>query len=157
MWLPGLTGSAQSLQGKVPISGCKERKMMKFQYGKGMAQHLLLLLWRELRSCYLLQRIGGCQRVNPGATGEKLMRRCQGLGPRVWLLGRWKYFLRKSQLEGLGGRYTEKAGITWQLDDALVEEKWKKCYVLSRLGKGKYNRWVTTVCHACPLISGKPT
>lgn len=83
--------------------------MMKFPYGKGMAQHLLLVLWRELRSCYLLQKIGGCQRANPGATGEKLMKRCQGLGLRVWLI-RWKYFLRKSQLEGLGAGILRKQG-----------------------------------------------
>lgn len=36
-------------------------------------------------------------------------------------------FLKEESAGRFGGRYTEKAGITWQLDGALVEEKWKKC------------------------------
>lgn len=80
-----------------------------------------------------------------------------GPGAESVVARKMEVFLKEESAGRFGGRYTEKAGITWQLDDALVEEKWKKCYVLSRLGKGKCNRWVTTVCHACPLISGKPT
>lgn len=40
------------------------------------------------------------------------------------LLSRWKYFLRKSQLEALGAGVLRNQGwVTWGMDDVLGEEK----------------------------------
>lgn len=49
-----------------------------------------------------------------------------GPGAESVVARKMEVFLKEESAGRFGGRYTEKAGITWQLDDALVEEKMEK-------------------------------
>lgn len=85
---------------------------MKCQYGKGMAQLLLFLLWGELRrSCKSLLKTEGSQRAGLRVTGEKLNNEeKQRFRAGSVAAERVEVLLKEVSAGGLGGRYTEKAG-----------------------------------------------
>lgn len=71
----------------------------------------------------MLLKTGACQEGGSWRTWEKLTEEKQRL-EAVLLLSRWKYFLRKSQLEASGASVVRKQGwLTWGMDDVLGEEK----------------------------------